>query len=152
MCSETAASTWRGCSDADEGADNSDYAAACEVDDFLAVVRRHSAQYLVLGDAPMQTAAVSGPFGVTLVRWVFCPSGDEAARVLAAIPDVLPELEQPVPFELEHAGALLFDSAEEGEERTACIELELPLGSYRVTSESFTGSEFEFVIHRIRRA
>ena len=144
--------SWGGTNASSIGEGRSDYARACEVMDYVGVIRCASSRVLVLGDEPLQTTLVSLADGIAIVRWVSCESEGDAEVALTAIPAALPQLEAPKSILIEAARLVLFDAAYSLDAAVGSMETELPLGLYEVSTEKFASpGVFEFLVHRMVR-
>lgn len=151
--SRSAAKQWRGTQASSIGATESDYARACQAVTYLSIIACGSENALVLGDEPMQSAFVTSPEGLLIVRWVSCESYDVASSALRALPSLLPSVESPVRFKVCDAGLLMFDSAADGSAGLTSVETGIESGDVLVTTEKYVSrGQFDFVVHRFLRS
>lgn len=144
---------WRGVRASSVGAQKSDYERACDVVDYLSVLRCGSGQVLVLGDEPLQTTIIDLSNETAIVRWVSCATSIAADEALANIPIELPQIEEPQKIQLNSNHLVLFDSASQLEESPTMLEVFLAPGLYKVSTEKYANPGlFEFLIHRMKNA
>ncbi len=144
---------WGGIDESSVGQSSSDYDRACEVTEHLSVIPCDKSEVLVLGGEPAQSAFIHTRCGVAIARWIRCSSAEAAASLLAAVPDGLPQIEEPKLFLLGEGGELvMLDSAFSLADSPRIETVELSPGHYEVSSETFAKrGSFEFWIHRFKK-
>jgi hypothetical protein len=142
------------------GESSSDYARACDIDDYLGMLEVGPGRALILGDEPMQTAFIPSPEGGIAVRWMYAEDEDGVWRAVGAVPESVWE---PTPHRIEVAqeGILVFDSAYPGDALPASsgdgatvpwIRIELSSGTYLVdTADYGPDSSTRLVLHRLQK-
>jgi hypothetical protein len=109
-----------------------DYDRACDVDDYVGVVRVGHGEGLVLGDVPAATAWLPRPFGGFFARWEYAESEVQMNAVLEHIPEWLAWVDKG-PFVIVSSPLQLFNSAEPGLEVVMSrIPVDLAEGTYNV--------------------
>jgi hypothetical protein len=133
------------------GGPATDYDRACDVATsagHAGVIDVADGEGLVLGEEPADTTWLPTEWGGLLVRWVYAPGQEQAARSLDALPADL---------EWEPAGALrvadspleLFDSAEPGLTPGRRLRIELPAGTYTISHAAYAPDQ-ESLFHVVR--
>ncbi len=153
MCASPAVGRmWRGTHGSSVGGAESDYERACDQVDYVSAIACGSAQVLVLGDEPLQSAFVVKSEGVLVVRWVSCVSSERAASAIAQLPSALPVIEEPTKFRLDDRGLIMFDPALDSIDPAVCASVDLKPGVFTVTTEKYKSEgAYEFLVHRLLR-
>ena len=148
-----AARRWRGVHGSSIGSAHTDYDRACQVFDYAGMVPCESSFVLVLGDEPMQSAFAYIRDEVVIVRWMSCVSVARANEVVAALPEELPAIGDPVQFVVNEARLTLFDAAIDVPHAMGSepFGIDVAPGLYSVTVENYKQEqEFSFIVHRFR--
>jgi hypothetical protein len=142
------------------GESSSDYARACDVDDYLGMLEVGPGMALILGDEPMQTAFLPSHDGVVVVRWMYAEDEDGVWRAVGAVPESAWEL-TPHRIEVAQDAIVVFDSAYPGDilppaledgAATPWIRIELPSGTYLVDMADYgPDSSTRLILHRLRK-
>lgn len=153
VCASPAlAKSWRGAQESSIGEERSDYERACDQFDYIDTIACGSAMVLVLGDEPLQSSFLVKDEDVLIVRWVYCESDICANSVLAEIPLLLPNLEQPKKFCLDDQELVMFDAVMDTIDIAACVNVSLKPGVFSVTTEMYkSAEEYAFLVHRLLR-
>ncbi|HEU4753111.1 MAG TPA: Imm21 family immunity protein [Armatimonadota bacterium] len=135
------------------GGPATDYDRACDVEEYVGVIRVEDVDALVLGEEPLPTAWIElpGRDGGVLVRWVFAEDNLRS--------EDLPGLDQlhwepGVEWMVTSSPQMLFDSATPGEllERTNSVERNLRPGRYAVVMADFRPDPLTHMrLHRLTR-
>ena len=150
--SSVAGGIWRGTRGSSIGGPESDYERACDQVDFVSVIACGSAQVVVLGDEPLQSAFVVKSEGVIVVRWVSCVSSAHAASAIAKLPSVLPAIEEPTKFRLDDRGLIMFDAAADCIDPAVVSNVDVKPGMFTATTEKYKSEGcYEFLVHRFIR-
>jgi len=137
---------WRGLS-------GDDYALACAAEGgHLSLLWLRQAMYVVLGDAPSDSAFLFCGSTLAIARWEYCASAAVANELLTNIGRTT-ELAPAVEVTFGGEQLVLFDSAKDGaaaEGDAACAQA--APGTYSVTTEAYTDDvSYSFILHRFRR-
>lgn len=115
------------------GIDNSDYARACGIPDYIGILPIGAGQGLVLGDEPLQTTWLPDKGNGTLVRWICADSETSIVAHALQVPDNL-FAASGCEFRSQEKCLRLFDSAVAGgslsPEQFLAVDLEP--GRYKV--------------------
>lgn len=132
-----------------------DYDRACGVEDELGLIAVGEISGLVLGDEPLQTAWIPKHAGYQglLVRWSYAES-EEA--ILHHLRDLPPQLFAPtgIRFHSVDRSHQLFDAALGGDQVDSDqgLEIEIPVGTYRIESALFAPDDATAVLLHALRA
>ncbi|MES2952854.1 MAG: Imm21 family immunity protein [Pseudomonadota bacterium] len=153
ICASPAAGRiWGGTRGSSVGGAESDYDRACDQVSYVSAIACGSAQVVVLGDEPLQSAFVVKSDSVLVVRWVSCVSSERAASAIAQLPSALPAIEEPTKFRLDDRGLIMFDSAVASIDPAVCSKVDLRPGVFTVTTEKYKSEGVhEFLVHRFIR-
>ncbi len=126
-----------------------DYDRACDIDDYLGVLRVGPGWGLVLGDEPASTCYVPEPGGGVLVRWI---CGESTVGVESRLAEVSMCVYQrdTCQFHLEAPPLLVFDSAASGREIDSFLAIDLAPGLYEMSTCVWEPDEqTSLLLHRL---
>lgn len=134
------------------GGPATDYDRACDVEDYLGLIRVDEAQALVLSDAPFATTWFPSSDGGVFIRWVYADSDAEVMDAFNRIPDEAYK-DTELSLSVEDSTLVLFAACESGDEQIySRLQIQLPLGRYRIFTCEYEESERTSIIcHRLRR-
>ena len=131
--------------------EDSDFDRACDVDDYIGIVRFDGGDALVLGDDPFPTAFLKAPSfgGGYLIRMLW---GDSEEEALAAVHDVGASewTAEGVVFDAEDGVCTMFDAVYAGDAVPTQSRFRLPPGRYAVeTADVQPDESMCLLVHRL---
>lgn len=145
-------SSWHGASRDRSAAD--DYASACAIKDFCALLDIKGVSALIFGDMPLAAAAINSLDGLLIVRPIFASNIDEEIECIRSS-NMRPTAQSETSpwFHVERGGMVMFDSAYSGDSYRESIEFALDPGCYRARSWIYTpNEETSLIVHKLEKA
>jgi hypothetical protein len=113
----------------------SDFARACDVDDYIGIIDLDEDRALVLGDDPFPTAFMPAPAlgGGYFLRWLW---GDDEEDAVSAVHRLRPEdwTAEDLVFDAGDGRLSLFDSVHPGESAPRRLDIRMGPGRYAVAT------------------
>jgi hypothetical protein len=138
--------------------DQTDYAKACSIDDYLGIIKKENEDVIVLGDEPLKTSAfLISQNELIILRSVYENHELYVEEVFSNINAVhLKEIGCVVEVKIESNKQYLVDSSSHGKQKSELVEkqdflcLELKPNNYKISTAFYTPtSETKFIIHKV---